>query len=338
MRTATLRSLAICSALAISSPKPASVHLPLGEGIVYAQPRGPRTPALPQDVLASTIAVNREADTIFAAASDNAGRLRAMHSRNRIGGTQRMTGNANITTNTPDQSLALRQIDCTNGTILFLALVRAMNERHDAGIDAHALIIRRAGASVDHGIVVARDGSQTVNIDPTSSVFGQIGDGQNTYTRVLEYPDLTSSAALFYRQIGIRLTPSRRTDAIAAFERADELFNRDAAVLEGLGDLYFDRGRGDLARSFTYHARGHAIDPTRYSAEKWNTINANEEYRLGTESFGRREFAACREHFAAAGRHLRAAGDTTSDMVASANTNQAACERNDRITSRDAGR
>jgi tetratricopeptide (TPR) repeat protein len=188
--------------------------------------------------------------------------------------------------------------DCTDLAALAIPILR------EAGVPGGAMVVHfeSAPAGVEHMVPYVELDGRRVIFDLQAGTMGDTAQGR--YTRVLEMT-YAQAESMYHREMGDYYRDQSRPDeAIRAYGRALELFDRDAYVHQNLGILY--ERAGSMEASARHLRRAAELD-SRYRRDQTRG-DYNTELRAGERAASESRWADCIRHLQnalASGERLR---------------------------------
>jgi tetratricopeptide (TPR) repeat protein len=178
--------------------------------------------------------------------------------------------------------------DCTDFSTLSIAVLRS------AGIQLRAMVVHfdNAPANEDHMVPYVMSGENRTIIDLQAKNLGETAQGG--YTVLM---DLSSdqAAEMYHRKWGDYSRDTKKPkDALRAYKRALEIYEKDAYVHQNLGVLY--EKAGDMEAAARHFRRAAQLNPSRY-AKDTRRGSYNEELQKGEKAYNEKRWADCARHF-----------------------------------------
>ncbi|MFH0884412.1 MAG: tetratricopeptide repeat protein [Candidatus Micrarchaeota archaeon] len=205
--------------------------------------------------------------------------------------------------------------DCTDLANIVIALFREL--RIPGG--AYVLHFNSAPENVDHMVPYVQIGRRRIIVDLQTSRLGDTAQGEYTELHRLS---LDQASFMYHREQGDYYRDrGQSAEALAAYRRAAELFNRDGYTYQNIGILL--ERRGDMRGAAQVFRRAAELD-SRYRSDRTRGTY-NHELQAAQEAFGRQDWQGCVTHF----RNALASGEALSQADRQTlERNAAACQAN----------
>lgn len=178
--------------------------------------------------------------------------------------------------------------DCSELATLVISVMK------EAGIPGGAKIVHFPSAPVDedHMVPYIIDGDKQIIIDLQAGTLGATAQGTPT---VIMNLTLDQAGEMYHREWGDDLRDrNNQADALKAYKRSVEVYDRDAYVHQNLGILYEKDKKMDLAAK--HFKKAAELNPARYAKDK-KRGSYNEELQKGEKAYKEKNWSECVTHF-----------------------------------------
>jgi hypothetical protein len=181
--------------------------------------------------------------------------------------------------------------DCTDLAGIITPMLRRK------GILGGVLVVHfdSAPAGVEHMVPYVEDGGARTIVDLQAERLGQTAQGRYTVILNMSYEQ---AASMYHREMGDYYRDQGRSqDAINAYRRAVEIFDRDPYVHQNLGVLY--ERAGDMEAAGRHSRRAAELDPQRYGGHGQRG-SYNQELQAADRAMQESRWSDCVRHLQAA--------------------------------------
>ncbi len=209
--------------------------------------------------------------------------------------------------------------DCTDLANIVIALFRELR------IPGGAFILHFEGApeNVDHMVPYFQLGRRRIIVDLQTARLGDTAQGRYSEVHRLTYDQ---AAFMYHREQGDYFRDhGQSTEALAAYRRAVELYNRDGYAYQNIGILL--EQSGDMRNAAQAFSRAAELD-SRYRGDRTRGTY-NHELQAAQQAYSSQDWEGCVRHF----RNALASGESLNQADRQViEQNIAACESNGRTS------